>query len=115
VRAYFPLRRFLLAVLLVGSTIGVTLADDDHELARRAFEAGEVLSLRTVLEHVERDYPGEVVEVELERDDRRWVYEIKLIRSGGGLLKLKLDASDGSVLSIKGRDVRTTGDAARAR
>jgi uncharacterized membrane protein YkoI len=115
VRAYFPLRRFLLAVLLVGSTIGVTLADDDHEQARRALEAGEVLSLRAVLEHVERDFPGQVIEVELERSGRRWVYEIKLIRSGGGLLKLKVDASDATVLSVKGRDNRAAGEAARTR
>jgi uncharacterized membrane protein YkoI len=39
----------------------------DHDRARQAVEAGEVLPLRTILERVERDYPGQVVEVELER------------------------------------------------
>lgn len=107
-----PIRRMIrsltLALLLAASLgLGVVWADDDHEQARRALEAGEVMSLRTVLEQVERDYPGQVIEVELDREDGRWVYEIELIRSGGGVLKLELDAHDGTVLRLKGRDIRS--------
>jgi len=96
---------------------GLAVADDtaDHERARRALEAGEVMPLRTVLEHVERDYPGEVLEVELDREDDVWVYEIKLIRKGGDVLKLELDARDGSLRRIRGRDVRAFGSGAEAR
>ncbi len=39
----------------------------DHDRARQALEAGEVLPLRTILDRVEREYPGQVLEVELER------------------------------------------------
>jgi hypothetical protein len=46
------------------------VASDDHDRARQALEAGEVLPLRTILERVEREYPGQVVDVELERDAR---------------------------------------------
>ncbi len=99
--------RTLLGAMLVASLgLGAVWADDDHEKARRALEAGEVMSLRTVLDQVERDYPGQVIEVELDREDGRWVYEIKLIRAGGGVLELELDARDGTVLKLKGRDVR---------
>jgi uncharacterized membrane protein YkoI len=96
---------------------GLAVADDtaDHERARRALEAGEVMPLRTVLEHVERDYPGEVLEVELDREDDVWVYEIKLIRRGGDVLKLELDARDGSLRRIRGRDLRALGPGAEAR
>ena len=79
---------------------------DDHERARRAVEAGEVLPLRVLLEQVERTYPGQVLEVELEREDGRWVYELKLLRGGGEMLELELDARDGTLLKLKGRDVR---------
>lgn len=99
-------RLFLaLALALAAGTAPFGQADDDldHERARRAVEAGEVLPLRTVLEQVERQYPGQVMEVELEREDGRWVYEIKLLRTGGELLKLEIDARNGRVLGSKSR------------
>ena len=76
----------------------------DHDRARQALEAGEVLPLRTILDRVEREYPGQVLEVELERDGGRWVYEITTLRSGGSLVKLKVDARDGTVLGVKARE-----------
>ncbi len=79
-------------------------AAGDHDRARQALEAGEVLPLQTIMQRVERDYPGQVIEVELERDRDRWVYEIKTLRSGGSLVKLKVDARDGSILGVKGRE-----------
>lgn len=78
--------------------------EGDHDRARRALEAGEIMPLARILDRVERDYPGRVMEVELERDDGRWLYEIKLLQDGGRLLKLKADARDGRVLGVKGRD-----------
>ena len=76
----------------------------DHDRARHALEAGEVLPLRTILDRVEREYPGQVLEVELERDGSRWAYEIRTLRSGGSLVKLKVDARDGTVLGVKARE-----------
>lgn len=71
---------------------------DDHERARQAVEAGQVLPLKTVLARIEREYPGEVLEVELEQDDGAWRYELKLLQAGGVLLKLKVDARTGRVV-----------------
>ena len=92
------------AFLALGSMAAA--ASDDHDRARQALEAGEVLQLRTILERVERDYPGQVVDVELERErensHQRWVYKLKLLRSGGSLVKLKVDARDGTVIGKKG-------------
>lgn len=79
--------------------------DRDHEHARKSLEAGEILPLRTVIEKVERDYPGQIIEVELEREAGRWVYKIKLLRANGALVKMKLDAGDATLLGIKGRDI----------
>ena len=76
----------------------------DHDRARRALDAGEVIPLGTVLEKVGRDTPGQVIEVELEHKKDRWVYEIKLLRPGGSLVKLRVDASDGTVITRRGRD-----------
>ena len=83
-------------------------ADDvsDHDRARSALEAGEILPLKTVLEKVGRDTPGQVLEVELERQRDRWVYEIKLLRPGGSLVKLLVEASDGTIIARHGRELR---------
>ena len=114
--SFKPMRRRVALAMVAGVAaallpLGMAAADEpaDHERARRALEAGEVMPLRAVLEQVERDYPGEVLEVELEREDGVWVYEIKIIRPGGDLLELELDARDGSLRRIRGRDVRAAG------
>jgi uncharacterized membrane protein YkoI len=79
----------------------------DHDRARRALEAGEILPLKTVLERIARDTPGQVMEVELERKGERWVYEIKLLRAGGSLVKLKVDARDATIIPRREQGEKT--------
>ena len=88
-----------LGILGAGGTLH---ADErDHELAREALEQGQVLPLRQVLDKVEREYQGQVLKMEFERDDGRYVYEIRLLQKDGRMAKLKVDAVDGRVLKIK--------------
>jgi len=95
-------------VMLVMPGTGDSHAGDnsDHERARQAVEAGEVLPLRTILERVEREYPGQVMEVELDREKGEWVYEVKVLRKGGALMKLKIHARDGAILGLKEKHER---------
>lgn len=74
---------------------------DDHELARQALQQGKILPLRTVMDRVEEQYRGQVIKVEFERDDGLFVYDIRLLQNDGKLVKLKLDARDGSLISMK--------------
>lgn len=92
----------VLALLCAGPSQAGDAHDQDR--ARQALEAGEILPLRTILEKIERNYPGQVMEVDLERKETRWVYEIKVLRTGGELIKLKLDARDGALLDAKMRE-----------
>lgn len=89
---------------------GTSVAGDDHDRARKAVEAGEVLPLNVILERVHQQYPGKVIDVELERDhgDRfdGWLYKVKVLRSGGDLIKLKVDARAGAILGTKSGDRR---------
>ena len=96
----------LLSALTAGLMLAMALpshADSDHDRARQALEAGEILPLKTVLERLARDTPGQVMEVELERSGERWIYEIKLLRPGGALVKLKVDARDATVIPAPAR------------
>ena len=72
-----------------------------HERARAAREAGQVLPLPALLQRLQQAHPGQVMALELEQDDGRWVYKVKLLQPDGQLSKLKLDAQTGEVLHIK--------------
>ena len=93
-------------LLLLALTTGAAHADDDddeadHARARRAVQAGLAMPLPAILDKLKTQYPGQVMEVELEREDGRWVYEIKLLTPQGQLRKLEVDARDATVLRDK--------------
>ena len=98
----------LLPALLALPLSAVARSEADQDRARAALQAGEILPLNTILTRLAQTQPGQVLEVELERKDGRWLYEIKLLQPGGGLRKLELDARSGEVLrhKQKGSDAR---------
>lgn len=77
---------------------------DDHEQARQALMRGDVLPLTQLLQNLDRQRPGgHILEVELERKDGQWVYEIKQLQPGGQIVKIKVDAKTGQQLQTKPR------------
>lgn len=88
------------ALLAIAIALPATaaFADSDHDKARAALVAGEIQPLPKILQQVAQQYPGDVLEVELEREHGRWVYEFKILQSDGKLLKLDVDAKDASVI-----------------
>ena len=111
----FPHRGVLPAAVLVVVLSALSVAvpswarDEsahDHERARTALEAGEILPLKTVLERVEQRAPGKVLAIELERHRGRWIYELKVLRPGGALVKVWVDAADGSLIARRGHGSR---------
>ena len=102
----------MVAVLLCAAlfTTGTAHADRrDHELARQALEQGQVLPLREVLDRIERQFGGQVLKIEFEREDGRFIYEIRLLQDDGRMAKLQVDAADGQVLKIKRKEHRRAG------
>jgi uncharacterized membrane protein YkoI len=93
---------FALSLMLLG---GWAAAGErgEAERVRAAVLAGEVLPLPQLLERLQRSHPGQVLEIELEREDGRWIYEIKLLQAGGRLLKLEVNAKSGAVLKQRAR------------
>lgn len=96
-------RRCALAWLVVGlGAVGASGAwagrDKDHDRVRDAVRAGEVMPLDALRERLRRDHAGEVLELELERENGRWIYEVKLLQPGGRIVKLEVDARSGEVL-----------------
>ncbi|NDP39655.1 MAG: PepSY domain-containing protein [Rhodoferax sp.] len=99
----------LWACVLMGYSAGAWAdSDHDHDRAREALQSGEVLPLATILERVEREHAGKVLDVELDRDKDhgvvRWVYKIKVLTTGGTRLKLQIDAKTGDLIRRKRKD-----------
>ncbi len=106
----FTIHRWLLTALLpallalpLNSSARGGSEGHDHDRARAALQAGEILSLPMIMARVAQSYPGHVLEVELEREDERWIYELKLLQPSGGLLKLEIDAKSGAVIKQKNK------------
>ena len=103
-------------ILLLGAGPGAR-AGDDHERARTALREGRILPLERIVESARRQFGGEVLDVDLEGEDREgeglegenggkedgFRYELKLIAPDGRILKLDYDAASGELLRVKGR------------
>ena len=97
------LRRRALAWVVVGlGAVGASSVwardDKDQDRVRDAVRAGEVMPLDELRERLRRSQPGELLDLELEREDGRWIYEVKLLQAGGRIVKLEIDARSGEVI-----------------
>lgn len=102
-RLLLSLAALWLASVAFAPALAESEREGDHDRARAALQAGEVMPLQKVLEQVQRSHPGEVLEVELEHERGRWVYELKLLQNGGRLLRLDVDAKTAQVLRSRQR------------
>ena len=93
---------FLIASgISAGLLTPVLASSSDHDQARAALASGEILPLSAIILKLEKDFPGQIVEVELERENGQWIYEIKLLQRDGYRQKLKVDAKSAAVISKK--------------
>lgn len=90
----------VLAVLAAGHATPAC-AGDDHERARRAVESGQALPLAEILRRLGGRLGGEIIEVELEREDGRYVYEFKVITPAGRVREVEVDALSAEILEIE--------------
>lgn len=79
-------------------------ADDDHREARRLAAEGEIQPLVSILERIQAQQPGSILEVELERKKGRMIYEIEILDQQGTVWELKVDAVTGEILKHKVED-----------
>ncbi|MGJ3264183.1 MAG: PepSY domain-containing protein [Salinarimonas sp.] len=80
--------------------------DDDHVRAREAVRSGAALPFADILATLSPTFGGRVIEVELEREDGRLVYEITLVAPDGRVRELVVDAASGRVLEVEIDDDR---------
>lgn len=87
----------LLAVL---SANGVARAGD-HERARTLLEQGEILSLSEIMKQTSIEFPGKLLEVELEEEDGLIVYKIEYLGEHDVIMEMLIDARTGRLISVE--------------
>lgn len=96
------LRPLLCLALAAGLAAAPAHAKDkDHEAARQALARKEILPITRILKIVEQHLPGDVLEVELEDDKGRFIYEVKVLGVNGRVREVEIDARTGAVLKIE--------------
>ncbi|MBC9033724.1 PepSY domain-containing protein [Sphingomonas sp. JC676] len=74
---------------------------EEAQAIRTAVQRGEVIPLPRILALAQARVQGEVLEVELEHEQKRLLYEIKILAGNGRVRELKLDARTGALIKIE--------------
>lgn len=96
------LRPLALATLLVASHAP---ADEHWHDLHETVRAGEIVPLPDVLDWLEARYVGQVLEVELERDEGRRIYEIEMLGPQGQVVEFEFDAASGELIGMEGVNI----------
>jgi uncharacterized membrane protein YkoI len=94
-------RRILCACLALWSAVapyGALRAEEDYREAQRLRQSGKILPLETIVQRAKAVRPGKLIDIELEREDGRYVYELELLDERGVIWELKYDAATGALL-----------------
>jgi uncharacterized membrane protein YkoI len=79
-------------------------AEDDHVLARKLRDAGEILPLEQILQRARAARPGEVIETELKRKKSHHVYKVEILDKTGQVWEMKFDARTGDLIKMERDD-----------
>ncbi|HSF10052.1 MAG TPA: PepSY domain-containing protein [Nitrospirales bacterium] len=63
----------------------------------------EVVPVQQLFQKVQKEFEGIILELELEEEDLRWIYEVKVLTPQGNVLKIDYDAKTMAVLTVKGQ------------
>ncbi|MGE0651051.1 MAG: PepSY domain-containing protein [Alphaproteobacteria bacterium] len=70
--------------------------------ARDAVKRGEIRSLEEVTSVVQRRYPGRLLDVQLQDNRGRPVYQLKMLTRDGRVLNVAVDARSAQILGVAG-------------
>ena len=91
-------------VLCAAVWVGYSRAGEDNRAARHLRESGQILSLERIVQRAKAAHPGKLLDIELDRDDGRYVYEVELVDERGVVWELKYDAVTGALLEHERED-----------
>jgi len=106
-RHLFPRLRLpaLVALLALLATSPVP-ADEAWRDLHEAVREGRIVPLPQILDWLEARYAGQVLEVELERDDGRMLYEVEMLGPQGQVVEFEFDAASGELIGMEGVNIK---------
>lgn len=101
------LSRSLVGVLAVAAALSAgggasARGGHDHEAARAALARGEILPLTRILTLVAKQARGDILEIELQREQARFIYEVRVLTPAGKVVEVKFDARTGARIEDSG-------------
>ncbi|WP_089715848.1 PepSY domain-containing protein [Halomonas daqiaonensis] len=100
-RLRLPALVTLLALLATSPAPADEAWRDLHEAVRE----GKIVPLPEILDWLEAHYVGQVLEVELERDDGRMLYEVEMLGPQGQVVEFEFDAASGELIGMEGVNI----------
>lgn len=93
---------YISLVLVVGMTSSLlSLADDSDDLSDQVpqwVREGKVISLDSLMERHEARLNGRLLDLEVEKEDGRIIYELEILREDSVVYEIKIDAESGDWL-----------------
>ncbi len=89
------------ALLTAAAASGLRADERERNEVHEAVERGEVRSLADILTALRDKLPGEVVGVEIEREEGRWMYEFRVVDNQGRLFEVYVDARTAAIERVK--------------
>lgn len=99
------LRLRALAALLLLLAASPAPADEAWNDLHKAVRQGHVVALPEILDWLEAHYVGQVLEVELERDDGHLTYEVEMLGPQGQVVEFEFDAASGELIGMEGVNI----------
>ncbi|WP_163559685.1 PepSY domain-containing protein [Halomonas sp. NO4] len=82
-----------------------TLADEHWHDLHEEVRQGRLVALPDILDWLETRYRGQVLEVELERDDGELRYEVEMLGPQGQVVEFEFDAESGKLIGMEGVNI----------
>ena len=89
---------------LLLSSFPTAVADESQAVVRQLREAGKILPFERISEIARGFRPGEILEVELEKEKSGYVYEVEILDAHGQVWEVKLDARSGDLIEVESED-----------
>lgn len=100
------LRLRVVACALVLAWVGNAIGDQPWQALHGEVGRGDVVPLETILDWLEVHYMGDILEIEIDRDDGLVEYEIKMLGPQGQVVEFEFDGHSGQLMKIEGVRIR---------
>lgn len=95
---------FVAAAIISVAIAGVAFADDCSHRARELVREGQIMPLETLMEKTANLRSGRVLEVELKKKHRLYIYEIETVDDNGVVWEYRFNAVTGDLIDAREDD-----------